>query len=243
MPIDVGGYTANSLVIDDMFGRSVTQSDLVLHLNAANHFSYTGSGSIVTDISKTGDNFATLNGSVSYQTNAGGEWNFDGSGDDYGSITNNSVLRPSTELTICMWLRANAFTSGWNRLFGQDPYTGGPLIFLETGGQLIRALHYPNGSEIRCNTDYSISTSAWIYAVFTFKMGDAIRSYFNGVASTTAALASGTFSYNTSNPYLFGHAGASWYNGKISTIRMYSRQLQPGEILADFNIERTRHGV
>jgi hypothetical protein len=167
---------------------------------------------------------------------------FDGV-DDYFSIPNVASLRPSTEMTISMWVKAITNTAGWNILFGQSPYTGGPLIFLETGGSLIRALHYPNGSEVRCNTNYAISTSAFTNVVFTFKTGDAIRSYFNGVANTTVALSAGTFSYNTSNPYLIGYNGGSWFNGQIGQTTVYNRALSAAEVLQNYNAIKGRFGL
>jgi hypothetical protein len=241
MPFDINGQIYNANSAYSTLDESVIQQGLLLHLNAGVNHSYPGSGGVVYDTSQY-SHYGNLN-NTTYSTDGSGSIVFNGT-NAYGSITNTANLRPTSELTICMWIKATSITSGWNRLFGHDPYTsGGPLIFLESGGTLIRALHYPNGTEVRCNTDYPISTSVWTHAVFTFKTGDAIRSYFNGTASTTASLSSGTFSVNSSDPFLFGTAGASWYNGKISTIRMYNRALSAGEVSINFNAERTRHGV
>lgn len=168
---------------------------------------------------------------------------FDGI-DDYGSIANSSSLRPITELTIEMVIKAVSTTAGWNHLFGINPYTSySPLIFLETGGQLIRALHFVNGVEYRCNTAETISTSVYKHVVFTFKPGDAIRSYFNGVASTTASLPNGTLSYNTSNAFLIGYVGANWPNIRYGLIRMYSRVLTSAEITQNYEATKTRFGL
>jgi hypothetical protein len=142
-----------------------------------------------------------------------------------------------------MWIKATSIASGWSRLFGQDPYTNGYLIFLESGGQQIRALHYPNGVEVRCNTTDVISTTDFKHAVFTFKMGDAIRSYFNGVASTTVALNAGTFSYGTSSPWYFGHIGSSYPNIRIANIQIWNKQLSQIEIYNVFNAYRERFGL
>ena len=168
---------------------------------------------------------------------------FDGI-DDYGSIANSSSLRPITELTIEMVIKAVSTTAGWNHLFGINPYTSySPLIFLETGGQLIRALHFVDGVEYRCNTAETISTSVYKHVVFTFKPGDAIRSYFNGVASTTSSLPNGTLSYNTSNAFLIGYVGANWPNIRYGLIRMYSRVLTSAEITQNYEATRTRFGL
>lgn len=219
----------------------VVLDGLVMVLDAANPKSYPSSGTTWNDLSGNA-NSGTLTNGPTFNSDNLGSLVFDGV-NDYVSVSNTSQLRPSTELSIGMWIKANSITTGWVRLFGQDPYTGGPLIFLETGGSLIRALHYPNGSEVRCNTNYSISTTQYNCVVFTFKTGDAIRSYFNGVANTTATLSGGTFLYNTSNPYLIGHIGASWFNGNISNISFYNRALTAEEILQNYNATKGRYGL
>ena len=223
----------------------VAPGNLVLHLDAGDSSSYPGSGTSVVDLSGNSNTGTLVNG-VGYSANVlplSGSFSFDGV-NDYGTVTNAASLRPSTELTVSMWVKATTFKDGWSRLFGQDPYQdNGYLIFLETGGQQIRALHYPNGVEVRCNTSDVLSTTDFKHIVFTFKMGDAIRSYFNGVASTTAALSAGTFSYGTSSPWYFGYAGASYPNIRIANIQIWNKQLSQIEIYNVFNAYRERFGL
>jgi hypothetical protein len=194
------------------------------------------------DLSGNANNGTLTNGPTSNVSNKGNIL-FDGV-DDYVSITNVSSLRPINELTIEMVVKAVTTTAGWNHLFGINPYTSySPLIFLETGGQLIRALHFVDGVEYRCNTNETISTSVFKHVVFTFKPGDAIRSYFNGVASTTTSLPNGTLSYNTSIAFLIGYSGANWPNVQFALVRMYNKSLTQAEVSQNFQATRTRFGL
>ena len=223
------------------YQNKIVKDGLVLCLDAADRKSYPGTGTTWFDRSGNGNN-GTLASGTAFSGANGGSLVFDGV-DDHGTISNNASLRPSTELTVSMWAKANAFTSQWNRLLGQSPYEGAYLIFLETGGKLIRALHYANGTEIRCNTNVEISSTAFKHIVFTFKMGDAIRSFFDGVASTTVSLPAGTFTYNTVNQFYFGYLGSSWFNGQISNISIYNRALSQSEIRQIFNATSGRFGI
>jgi len=199
-------------------------------------------GTTWRDTSGNSNNVSLTNGPT-YNVNNKGNILFDGV-DDYGSITNASSLRPMTELTIELVIKAVTTTAGWNHIFGINPYTSlSPLIFLETGGQLIRALHFVDGVEYRCNTNETISTSVFKHVVFTFKPGDAIRSYFNGVASTTASIPNGTLSYNTSNAFLIGYLGANWPNVQFGLVRMYNKALTQAEVSQNFQATRTRFGL
>ena len=194
------------------------------------------------DLSGNSNNTTLINGPT-YSTNNKGIIVFDGV-DDYGSITNVSSLRPTTELTIELVIKAVTTTAGWNHIFGINPYTSlSPLIFLETGGQLIRALHFVDGVEYRCNTVQSISTSVFTHVVFTFKPGDAIRSYFNAVASTTTSLPNGTLSYNTSNAFLIGYSGANWPNVQYGLVRVYNKVLTQTEVSQNYESTKTRFGL
>ena len=222
-------------------GRIITDG-LVLNLNAADQNSYPGSGTTWSDTSGN-SNTGTLTNGPTFNSANGGIILFDGV-DDYGSVTNTASLRPSTELTVSMWLKAAATTPVWKKLWGQDPYSGGYLIFLESDGTLIRALHYVSSTEYRCNTSTTISTTVWKQAVFTFKTGDAIRSYFNGVAGDgTVSLPAGTFNYNTSNPWLFGTVGGGYYNGYIANVLIYNRALSATEISQNYNAQKSRFGL
>jgi hypothetical protein len=194
------------------------------------------------DLSGNANNGTLTNGPTSNVSNKGNIL-FDGV-DDYVSITNVSSLRPITELTIEMVVKAVTTTAGWNHLFGINPYASySPLIFLETGGQLIRALHFVDGVEYRCNTNETISTSVFKHVVFTFKPGDAIRSYFNGVASTANSIPNGTLSYNTSNAFIISYLGANWPNVQFGLVRMYNKALTQAEVSQNFQATRTRFGL
>jgi hypothetical protein len=205
-------------------------------------FSSTSNIGLWYDLSGNASNCSLINGPTSNVSNKGNIL-FDGI-DDYGSITNVSSLRPTTELTIELVIKAVTTTAGWNHIFGINPYTSlSPLIFLETGGQLIRALHFVDGVEYRCNTVQSISTSVFTHVVFTFKPGDAIRSYFNSVASTTTSLPNGTLSYNTSNAFLIGYSGANWPNVQYGLVRVYNKALTQTEVSQNYEATKTRFGL
>lgn len=224
------------------YQNDIVDYGLVLNLDAGNPYSYSKTGSIWYSAAQYNYMSASLIGGPTYSTNNGGYFIFDGI-NDYASINNTKALRPSSELTVELVMKAITTTAGWNQIFGINPYTsGGPLIFLETGGTLIRALNYVNSVEYRCNTSETISTSVFKHIVFTFKAGDAIRSYFNGTASTTAALPAGTFTYST-NPYLLAYAGVNWPNVQIGLLRFYDRQLSQTEITKNYNAIKDRFGI
>jgi len=220
-------------------GPNIVTDELKLALDAGSQRSYAGSGTTAYNIIDS-SSVSLVNG-VGFNSDNGGFWDFDGT-DDYIQIPNTASLEPQNELSIEMFVKAQSIQSGWSILYGKNPYNPGAIVFLETGGQKIRAVHYVGSTEYRCNTNVTISTSAWIHVVFTFKTGDAIRSYFNGVASTTTALPAGTFSYGN-YPYLVGHQGVSWPDIECGIVRSYAKALSATEVTQNFNAQKSRFGL
>jgi hypothetical protein len=243
LPGSPGNYSDANVALNDLISargyfilesndpfEGVDADSLTLDLDAAKMSSYPQTGTNWRDLSGQGNTGALTNGPT---WNSNGWFTFDGV-DDYVQINNIPSLRPANELTIEMVVRAVTTTAGWNLLYGQNPYSGGQLVFLETGGTLIRALHFVNGTEYRCNTNESISTSVFKHVVFTFKTGDAIRSYFNGTPSTVTSLPAGTFTYNTSNPYFLSYYGANIPNIQYSLARSYASALTGAQVKQNY---------
>lgn len=177
--------------------------------------------------------------------NSDNTFSFNGSS-NYISISNSSILRPSTELTI-EYLIKGVTPASWNPIlgYGNGDYTNGNyLVWVESGGGL-HALCRVNNTEYRCTPANYISNSGYAHVAYTMKTGDAIRPYFNGTASaTTTSLPSGTFTYNaTSLPYQICGSGGSWFNGTVSSVRLYNRALTATEVLQNFNAQRDRYGI
>jgi hypothetical protein len=243
VPNSPGNYSDANVALNDLItnrGYFVLESNdpfegtyatnLGLDIDASKMTSYPQTANNWYDLSGNGNTGALTNGPT---WNSNGWFTFDGV-DDFVQISNAASLRPANELTIEMVVRAVTTTAGWNLLYGQNPYTGGQLVFLETGGTLIRALHYVNGTEYRCNTNESISTTVFKHVIFTFKTGDAIRSYFNGTPSTVTSLPAGTFTYNVSNPYYLSYFGANIPNIQYNTVKSYNTALTEAQVKQNY---------
>lgn len=224
---------------------SIVRSGLVLHLDAANIKSYPGSGTVWTDLSGNANN-GTLVGGVGYSAANAGGLVFDGA-NDYVTVANSASMRPSTELTVECVIKPTSTPGSWSQLigYGQADYVNGNyLLFLETGTTICRALARVNNTEYRCNTLYTAPVNQNTHITFTMKTGDAIRSYFNGVADITTALPAGTFTYNgTTSGYQIGSPGGSWFPGSMYFLKIYNRALTAAEVQQNFNAARGRFGI
>lgn len=206
----------------------------------------TGGGWV--DLSGRGNHGELVNGPT-YSSANGGSIVFDGS-NDYISIPNNSTLRPSTELTIEYAIKGNT-PGGWCPIigYGNGDYTNGNYLSWVEGGGALNALCriITSGvTEYRQYSGQSISSSTWKIMCFTMKIGDAIRSYYNGADTNTPTSlpAGGTFYYGgTTSPYQIVGTGGALLTGNIGYMKLYNRALSGNEVLQNFEATRARFGV
>jgi hypothetical protein len=175
---------------------------------------------------------------------------FDGV-NDYVSVANNVLLRPLSELTIEYVIKGTT-PSSWCPVlgYGNGDYTNGNyLVWVEGGGALNSLCRVNNGgtvTEYRQGSGQSISNSVFTYMTFTMKIGDAIRSYYNGASAGNVVTlpAGGLFHYGgTTSPYQIVGLGGAWLNGSIPLVRLYNRALTAQEVLQNFNAIRGRYGI
>jgi uncharacterized repeat protein (TIGR02543 family) len=213
------------------FASGIIQNGLVLHVDAANPLSETGTGSTWYDLSGNGKNF-TLAGSPTYTTNSAGALNFDGS----TQYAYNATTTTLANFTASVWAKSNII-----------PPTGfySPLSAYWNGTNLNYSIYF-NGSGTlyggfnTSNTWYQTSASfaptpgVWYQYTVSYD-GAAVRLYVNGVQlssfATTATAATGGGVYIGSN---WGQGGK--WNGSIGNVQVYNRALAATDVFNNFAV-------
>ena len=214
-------------------------------------FSATSNIGLWYDLSGNGNNgtLAGANGIPASSYANKGSLLFDGI-DDSVLITNNATLRPSIELTI-EYVIKGATPAGWNPIigYGNGDYTNGNyLCWVEAGGALQSLCRINNGGviEYRQYSGIGISSTALKCMSFTMRIGDSIRSYYNGVDTNTPTVlpSGGSFYYGgTTSAYQISGAGGAWLNGNIYYMRLYNRALTATEVSQNYQATKTRFGL
>lgn len=188
----------------------------------------------VNDLLYTSNNYATINGSNSYI-----------------AITNSAAIRPSSELTIEYVIKGST-TGSWRPIlgYGNGNYSSGNyLVWAESGGSLNSLCAINKGGTVTEYRQYPgavISDTTYQHMTFTMRIGEAIRSYRNGIDTNTpiSLPAGGVFHYPaTSLPYQVGGLGGSWLVADVPIVRLYNRALTAAETLQNFNAIRGRFGI
>lgn len=82
--------------------------------------------------------------------------------------------------------------------------------------------------------------NTWGHVVFTWKSGDAIRIWHNGVLVITTGVGVGTIKTYTQPFYIGrdGYSSPSYINGYLADIAFYDRQLEVHEIMSLYGKSR-----
>ena len=238
---DNGGYIG----IKAEFGKPVggpnlVTTGLVMHVDAGNPSSYSGSGSTWRDLTGIVSN-GTLQNSPTYSaTNGGGSFTFNGS-NQYATFPNTTALDLQA-YTIEAWFKLNVLShSGF--LFEKGSVNTSYSLFFESNGYVY---HRTNPlADLNVVTATYFNTASWFQMVATYVTGTQAL-YVNGAQIATRAT-SGTVGTNANGMSIGAYGGVSgnsyFFNGSIAICRIYSRAITLAEVQQNYNEQKTRLGL
>ena len=217
----------------------ISNSGLVLHLDAGNPASYSGSGTTWNDLSGNGSN-VTLT-STTFNAACGGSIVFNGS--SYANF--NANIGSTNTVTVDMWVKTNSLN-----VPNGSMYFGFGLYDVWTASGNI-------GYNTSAGDQYGITSSrvstlgiegAWKHMVFVMYAGTNTNNkiYVNGVSQTMSQV-QGVF--GTANANFNSGAGrisgwrndSSWLmNLNVASFKIYNRELSQQEITNNFNSTKQR---
>jgi hypothetical protein len=228
-------------------GPEIVNDGLVLHLDAANLRSYSGSGTTWTDLSGNGNN-GTLTNGPTFSTTNNGNINFDGV-NDYVRI--NSFNPISTEFTVSTFIYPTITTGGTDRdrfggtVFSQDPTNTSsryPFWFRIRGTEISYSI-WDNTADGITTTGANILSNKWHYIGIVAKKNGILKIFHNNFLLINSTCPnSGTWSGN----FYLGDLRANrniLFGGSISNVILYNRLLDDAEIQQNFEATRGRYGI
>ena len=225
------------------YNPRIVTDGLVLALDAANIKSYPSSGSTWYDLSGKGNNGTLFNG-IGYNSANGGSLDFDGLDDrvviDDGIRTavGEFVATSSNPFSISVWFEPTTSDTSSNCIFSKANGFGSEgNVYLEYDGTNL-------SSAIRgtaTNDFYTTLTSTWHEVAICWD-GTTFKSYVNGSFVSNLSVGTAT-SQDTS--VRIGNTGNrnEPFNGKISNVKVYTKELTATEVAQNFNALRERYGI
>lgn len=218
----------------------LSNSGLVLHLDAGNPLSYSGSGTTWNDLSGNGSN-VTLT-STTFNAGNGGSIVFNGTS-SYADFTAN--IGNTNVVTVEMWVKTNSLNPpNGSMFFGflqYDVWTSGGNIGYNTSAGDQYGVY-------SSKADYLGITGGWRQLVFVMNAGSKANNkiYVNGESQSMTQIA-GVFgmanaNFNSGSGRISGwRYDASWkMNMNLANFKVYNRELTQQEITNNYNTSKTR---
>lgn len=230
---------------------SVVRTSLIIHLDAGDTASYSGSGTIWNDISGNNNNFNIV--AAAWQNSGPKYMNFGGS---YGIAKNSSdiSLSDSTGVTYVVWTRVLNSTGSWRTL--TRSYVNDHQVIIESGGWNIGM--YDNEGGAFQSTGFSQQnipgngTATWACLYWRWKNTAPYYefSYNDTPGTIRASLSSESSRYNRGFGGIGGYhennttpSSASQYWGDIGVFMCYNRRLTDAELLQNYNYYKVRFSL
>ena len=216
---------------------SIVTSGLVLHLDAGNWRSYSGTGTTWSDLSGNG-NDCTLTNGPTYSSANGGVFSFDGI-DDYVTIPFDATMNVDY-VTLSVWIKSTFITGPNARHYVFDGLEHKCMIFVDEPNEI--NFFTLGGPGSIAWADASVAEDTWMNIVGSYD-GSKMALYVNGdeVASTdaTGVIANATLDGRIMDYRLNGYET----EGLATNFMMYDRGLSASEVQQNFRAQRKRFGI
>jgi hypothetical protein len=215
----------------------ISNSGLVLHLDAGNPTSYSGSGTTWNDLSGNGSNVTLTN--TTYSSANGGSIVFNGTNayaDFNANIGNTNVV------TFEMWVKSNTLADGM--YFGFNLYDA----FIKDGSIGFNTANSDQYGITSTKVNYLGIKGTWRHLVFVMYAGSKTNNkiYVNGESQALQQILT---SFNPVNATFNSGVGriSSWAYGtswlvsmNLANFKLYNRELTPQEIENNFNANKSK---
>ncbi|MFA5643938.1 MAG: LamG-like jellyroll fold domain-containing protein [Patescibacteria group bacterium] len=246
---------SGSILDFDCSSFRIVREGLVLYYDLSNSNSYGGTGTTVYDLTEN-NNDGTLVGGVSYITDSGGTFDFNGSNGKV-DIGNGFSLSNKAQVTFESWFLADSWVAG-SPAFARTIYsentsgTGIKYAICQTTTNLTLNTRTNTTGALGTLETISIplpSAGQWYNLAIVYDaVNDKRIIYLNGISQheETAAIDS-LFNQTTGVLPRIGVTNNEttdrWFDGKIAEVRIYDSALSPEEVLQNFNATKSRFGL
>ena len=235
-------------------GPNIVKDGLVLYMDSSSPNSYYSPSSGITWSDISGNFYeGTLTNVVTYIPINGGTFLFDGANSyitNIGNISSFSFIQNTAVFTIDVWVKPYVLGGSIYIMGNNDGTSGAKGFFLGklSDERLNFVLTYGVGGMTTLTfrqSNYFTDTN-WVNIVISCNGVNAIA-YKNGIQFGSISSTVSTLSTGDSSSVLgigrINQSTTQYWNGYISTVKIYNRSLSPQEVLQNFNSVRSRFGI
>jgi hypothetical protein len=218
-------------------GPDIVTDGLVLCLDAANSKSYSGSGTVWTDLSGNNNTGTVVNDPI-FNSASRGVFSFDGT-NDHITIADSASLDVGNFITANVWIYPTI--SNFGVILGKltsDFSLGWELT--NSNGSLRSTLR-PSTTQFNIIAGL-LGINTWYMVTMTFD-NSTLRLYINGL-QTGSTSSGGPVTLNSNESLTIARRNqGNYFNGNIACVQIYNRVLFQSEILQNYNAIKGRFGL
>jgi len=220
-----------SAILDS--GQKIITNGLVLHLDAAQLRSYSGSGTTWTDLSGNGNN-GTLTNGPTFNSGNGGYFTFDGTNDNTTFTYKTPAQDTNTTFTWNTWFY-NTRNNDADILMGNRFNPEGILEFIKLTTNNFE--YFKSGSPLILGIG-TVTANQW-NNITIVKNGSSFTSYNKSSQASTGTSTQSIFS----QPFVIGGQNNEFYNGRVAITQVYNVALTSTEVGQNYNALKSRFGL
>ena len=231
-----------------LYNSRIVTDGLVLCLDAGDKMSYPGSGSTWNDLSKNKNNGTLTNMTSANVINTnGGVFLFDAA-NDYIDTSQEIQFDRTDPFTLCAWL--NNQDTGYANIINNEntSYRGYQFSFFDQKLQIYLRANTSNYIAVKCSNNFTLNT--WKHCIVTYDGSSDVsgmKLYIDGVLQSMTTI-SNTLTYSTDSgeTTLIGTrrpASVTYFDGYISNIQIYNRELSANEVQQNYKATKGRFGL
>ena len=244
-------YTNESQWPQPVAASGVVSSGLLMHLDAGNSSSYSGTGTTWSDLSGNG-NHATLVNGPTFSSADGGAIDFDGS-NDRAEV---SLLMPSRPYTASIWISHDSMSGFFqyylSQRFSSTSNITGFSLFRDVpfGSYRYKLVHRVTLVNSPGGTPYypihrsttQLTNGTWYNLCVVASTTD-FKIYVNGTLESTTTN-SGSMAGSYGSLHIGSLNGSSnFFNGRMSSVLVYNKALSATEVTQNFDAIKSRYGL
>jgi len=218
---------------------------LVLHLDAGNTFSYPGSGHDWYDLTNFNNDislsYTTFNATYSQLSKFKGSFEFNGSNSFGSLISGTAIPLMNSHYTIESWIQANTYDiTEDGGIIGWGGYSNNYEVnaLRQSGGGF---KNYWWGTDLEAIPGTTPSVDYWYHLVATYD-GTNRTIYLNGQSIDTDIPGVSHSVSSFSNLTVGVTNTTEFFNGRISTIKVWNKNLNSTQLLSSFNSDKSKYG-
>jgi len=220
-------------------------SNLRLYFDPSNPSSYSGSGTVINDLSGNG-----LNGTMSNITFTSPYFSFNGSSSQV-SVADNALLEPgSGDWSMEFWVNHSVILGASRILMGKtdggNAQDWGYGLRTASNGNTFAEIGNGTTSIPSPSTALTINTWYQVVGVWTNVATNSFALYINGSLIGSISHVFTSVKNTTSPLYLGSFNGgqfSQWLNGRMGVVRIYNKSLTGSEVLQNFNSDKSKYGL